>query len=226
MPVWTVQKKWNDQDVFVVGGGNSLREFNWSLLRDENVIACNQAYEHGVDIIDICIFGDEPWFDDNKAGLAKYVEQGGTVCTNCIHLYRKGPRWLWTFDRKLNGACKRGYLSWNFNTGAAAVNLAAQLGARRIFLLGFDMMNRDGKSNWHDRYKTKTDEAAYKKFVQGFKRLHNGLERNFKVEVLNITDASNLCIFDKIPVDEFWSDRYGSDYKHISSRDNQSSDRL
>ena len=210
MPVWSVKKVWTGKDVFVVGGGNSLRNFDWSLLENEKTIGCNQAYERGVEI---CIFGDEPWFNDNKDRLLKYVEQGGTVCTNCTQLFRKGPRWLWTFDRCNRGAAKHTYLAWNKNTGASAVNLAAQLGAKRIFLLGFDMMNRDSKSNWHDRYKTKTSEQSYKQFVQGFKRLADGLENNFDVEVINVTDASNLCVFEKVPVAEFWSDRHGSNHQ-------------
>jgi hypothetical protein len=42
---------------------------------------------------------------------------------------------------------------WNANSGAAAVSVAANMGCKRIVLLGFDMEQVEGERHWHGLYK-------------------------------------------------------------------------
>ena len=58
MPEWKPEPIWKDQEAFIIGGGPSLRDFDWSLLRDKNTIGCNNAFRLGPDICKICLFVD------------------------------------------------------------------------------------------------------------------------------------------------------------------------
>ena len=53
MPIWIPQEKWKDEDVFIIGGGDSLRTFNFDVLKDELTIGCNTAFSLGSDICKI-----------------------------------------------------------------------------------------------------------------------------------------------------------------------------
>ena len=62
MPLWKPEKVWDDLDAFIIGGGHSLKSFNWDLLKSEMTIGCNMAYSLGQEICKIFIFGDNKWF--------------------------------------------------------------------------------------------------------------------------------------------------------------------
>ncbi len=205
MPRWNPEIKWKDEDVFIIGGGDSLREFDWSLLKNELTIGCNDAFRLGKETCKICVFGDAPWFRKNEKELAKFE---GVVFTNSTQLLHTRLPWLWTMPRKPKGLYTNA-LAWNDSTGATAVNLALILGAKRIFLLGFDMhVSERGRVNWHDEPKTKTGKRAFEKFLIGFTQLNVSLKKNFSGrEIINVTDDSDLDLFLKISVNKFWTER-------------------
>jgi len=207
MPHWIPEAKWEGEDVFIIGGGDSLREqdFDWSLLEDELTIGCNSAFTLGEKICKICIFGDPKWFRKYQRELQSYK---GILFTNASQLRNTRLSWLWTMPRKGKGLSVLA-LGWNKNTGAAAVNLALILGAQRIFLLGFDMhLSKDGRSNWHNNLVNKPNKAVYEKFIEGFTRVSIDLKKLFPGrEVINVTDNSDLDVFPKIGREQFWKER-------------------
>jgi len=202
MPVWIPERVWDNQDVFIIGGGTSLERFDWSLLKNKNTIGCNDAYKHGIDICKICIFGDIKWFELHRRDLVHYK---GAVFTNANKLYKSKFPWLWVMQREASGIHKNS-LGWNYNTGASAVNLAVLLGAKQIFLLGFDMhLGKNGRNNWHDNKLNKPSIEVFPKFLQGFQHIANDLKSKYSdVSISNITDDSDLNLFPKIGVKEFW----------------------
>ena len=202
MPKWTLVQSWKDQEVFVVGGGESLKGFDWDLLKSVRTIGCNDAYLHGTDI---CFFGDKKWFTHHESQLRMYQ---GLVFTHCPQLHKSKLPWLWQIGRESRGI-NDSSIAWNYNTGAGAISLAVLLGAVKIYLLGFDMkLSKDGKSNWHANKLNKPNKDVYPKFLKGFGWLAKGLkEKHPDVEVINITDDSALEEFPKIGVKEFWSNR-------------------
>ena len=210
MPRWIPVKSWDGEDAFIIGGGDSLKSFDWNLLKSENTIGCNDAFKHGVDVCKVCIFGDVKWFKAFELELHHYK---GTVFTNATALYRTRLDWLWVMKRQPLGLYNDA-LGWNYNTGASAVNLALLLGAKRIFLLGFDMqLSKDGKINWHVNKldKPKAVVKVFPDFLKGFKKLAIDLKTKFPgVEVINITDDSKLNEFPKVGVKEFWEKRKAS----------------
>jgi hypothetical protein len=208
VPFWEPHPAWQDRDVFIIGGGDSLRvdNFDWTLLHDECTIGCNCAFMLGEKVCKICIFGDYKWFDAFKHQLMKYK---GLIFTNSPHMYKSTLPWLWLMNRQNFGLGTGDYLCWCKNTGAAAINLALILGAKRVLLLGFDMkLSKNGKPNWHDHRIEPTKSEVYEKFIKDFRTLHQALPEKFSNStILNVTDDSELPYFEKVGVKEFFKER-------------------
>ena len=205
MPRWKPEQIWKDRDVFIIGGGESLQHFDWNLLKPELTIGCNDAFLLGEQICKICIFGDSKWF---KAFKDRLLHFRNAVFTNCVQLQDTKIDWLWVIQRASRGL-HHNALGWNGNTGASAINLALLLGARRIFLLGFDMhLSKEGKPNWHKNELDKSNKNIYPTFLKDFGRVAKDLPKKFPGrEIINVTDDSSLNKFRKIGVKKFWTER-------------------
>lgn len=208
MPIWTPTTDWKDREVFIIGGGDSLRQFNWSLLKQECTIGCNSAFTLGSEVCKICLFGDAKWFGIYKHELFQYAKQGGLVFTNSPQLMKTHLLWLWTIGRISDGLGRK-ELGWNGHTGASALNLALILGAKKVYLLGFDMiLSKEGSPNWHNRLIDEPNTNVYKEFMKRFKRVKVDLAKKFPGrKIINVTNKSALGIFPKIGVEKFWQGR-------------------
>ena len=81
------------------------------------------------------------------------------------------------------------------------MNLAAQLGASRIVLLGYDMSDDNGH-NWHERSVCKEQgriptKDHYKKFRKAIQRVANRLKA-MHIEVINCSPDSALTCFPRM----------------------------
>lgn len=205
MPNWSPKPEWKGADVYLVGGGSSLRKFNFTALRGRNTIGCNHAYLLGPDVIQYCLFSDPSFWEKNKDQLAVFK---GKVVTCAAILHNKPIPWLLQMRRIRDGLHEGNILGWNYSTGAAAINLAVSLGASRIFLLGYDLgvqpNGANGKpvSHWHDNHPTPPREEAYRRFLRGFHNVAASLKRLPDVQVYNVTDGSSkLDVFERISFD-------------------------
>ncbi len=204
MPKWIPVSEWTGKDVYVIGGGTSLKGFNWNLLKGKLTIGCNAAFFLGQEVCNICIFGDAKFFQKYKRDLSSYK---GVVVTNCSQLQKNSTPWLWTMPRQAVGLHKDA-LGWNANTGASAINLALILGAKRVFLLGFDMkLSVNGKNNWHTKGLDKPNAGICERMNSSFRHVYRDWHKKFSDrEIINVTDDSALSGFPKIGVNEFWKD--------------------
>jgi hypothetical protein len=209
MPRWDLpDARWAGCDVFIIGGGPSLERFDWNLLKGELCIGANDAYKLGVSLCQICHFGDIKWFHAHKKELKKYSDAGGVVTTSCPNLQRKTPHWVWTLMRRANGF-HIDALGWNGNTGAEAINVALILGAKRVFLLGFDMRLSDtGEMNWHPNNLDKPNTHIYERFLHQMRNLDDHLAKKFPGQfIFNVTKDSSLNVFPKLDLDVFFMER-------------------
>jgi len=190
--MWTPEKEWLGQDAFIIGGGSSLRTFEFKVLKGKNVIGCNDAFRLGADIVKICIFGDAPWFHKVKWDLDNF--KGRVVAiSNDIEPYKRIP-WLLQMEREPHGlSLTPGHLAWNYSTGAASVNLALTLGAANVYLLGFDMDKSPttGDTHWHYHRGTRTPASSFERFLGGFAALYDGLKKFPNSKVFNVTDGTS-----------------------------------
>jgi hypothetical protein len=189
MPKCTPLPDYSGEDVYIIGGGPSLRVFDFSLLHNKNTIGCNHAYVLGERVCHICCFGDWPFFNSEHRELAKF---DGWVVTNYEMPMKMD--WLCQFNKSPRvGRNKQEGLVWATNTGETAINLALVLGAKRVFLLGFDMNKMaDGTTHWHDQPLENQGEEQYVKFAGGFGIFANDVKSVFPDrEIINITEGSS-----------------------------------
>jgi len=193
---WTPEKWWDGLDAFVIGGGPSLRHFDWACLAGRKTVGCNDAFALGPDVCTVCIFGDLRWFNTHRKSLEKFPNP---VFSNQPSLHNgKGVPWLRTMKREPKGLYKNA-LGWGGNTGCAAINLAFVLGASRVFLLGFDLKVSEGKTNWHDRNISKPTDSSYKNFEKGFTEIAKNLPKVFPGgQIFNCTPGSRLTVFPRM----------------------------
>jgi hypothetical protein len=214
MPPWAPEPVWEGAEAIVIGGGHSLRGFPWEKIQGESTIGCNAAYSLGKSTCSVVLFGDTGFFTAHQDRLRAY---GGPVFTHARRLQGSDCSWLRTIPRKTEGL-HTDALGWNGNTGAGAINLALIFGAKRIFLLGFDMLpNFHGRQNWHDLYDKDRQRRSpklierthpYSRFVQGF----DAVERDWKAkfadrEIINVSDDTALQCFPVLPVVDFLKGR-------------------
>lgn len=206
MPRWEPTPVWKGEDAYIIGGGDSLRQFDWDLLRGMNTIGCNGSYKLGVDICNVTLFGDDIWWTKfGKEGTLKYA---GIVvgCSPRLHDKFSDPR-LMVMDRKHTPGLGVDTLGWHGNTGAMAINLALILGASRVFLLGFDMkLGKDGQANWHDERYEPNRADVYPSFCRQMHPIVASLPEVFPgCQIINVTDDSELNLFPKDSIENHFS---------------------
>ncbi|HUS88041.1 MAG TPA: hypothetical protein VMW91_01515 [Desulfosporosinus sp.] len=204
---------WKNKDAFILGGGSSLRDWDIDVLKGERVVGVNDAYIHGPYVCDVCVFGDFKWYKVHFNGLVNYAKNGGCVVTNCPQTVNERFPWLYRMGREARGL-HHNALGWNTNTGSSALNLALILGAKTVYLLGFDMkLGLDGRSNWHNGSLDTPNPAVYTRMLgkdknDNFVVVKKHLEVKFPDRiVINVTSDSDLDMFPKVDFETFWKER-------------------
>jgi hypothetical protein len=235
MPWWNPEPIWEGEDVYVIGGGPSLRQFDWDIIRGKNTVGCNGAYLLGSDVVKFLVFSDFQWWD--RIGRLKLPSFGGMVVACVPKLHSNKNPWVHKMPR--HGVmgfagpgcgcnqCRRGEKSLGCpgNTGGVALNLALHLGAQRVFLLGFDMklapMDEQtvrlaetlqkkfmGRPNWHDDRYEGAQAQPYDRFKKEFERFAPSIPRAFPGrEVWNVTNDSALETFLKLSLEDHFHER-------------------
>lgn len=173
--MWTPPNEWEGQAAYLIGGGSSLKDFDFSVLKGRNTIGCNDAFRLGPEIVKYNLFGDTTWFHKVKYELEKtkvplVTNSPGMINFNVPHIRK--------MSRERDGLFSGSTLGWNYSTGAAAINLAISLGATWIFLLGYDLTLSDkGKSHWHNHRVKVTTINAFHRFLRGFQEVQRNLKK-------------------------------------------------
>lgn len=201
--------------VWCVGGGSSLRGFDWSQLAGEIVIAANRSFEMpNVTVactIDMRFYN---WIHDGTLG-----EQ---VTGNWLDF--RGPKCIATIGRKTFHQCEalgiydipRNPKGWHFppdfgtfgkatNSGYMAVCIALAMGARRVGLLGFDLHGDGKKQCWHHTPHPSNciqAEDTYSRFQGDFRELADWLETQPQITITNFGETSKLGVFPRVPLAE------------------------
>lgn len=233
--MWRVPKIWEGGDVWIIGGGPSVpRQFDvpediiqkvtqgtlppnayssyMNIIHDKHVIAVNMAYRIG-DWIDVVIFGDSGFYTKERVSLSKFPG----LRISCTPI-SKSEDWVKTLGR--DGAKSKGIstntalISWNSNTGAAAINLAVHFGAKRIFLLGFDMnIDQNKMQHWHDLYRKgpvsddrRKRKLPFVRHLQGFPIIASDAKK-LGVEIINVSPDSAITDFPKMSLKQVLNER-------------------
>lgn len=203
---------WSGQPCFVIGGGPSLKGFDFRSLAGRLVIAVNRASEQ----IDPCLHvsidtrylkwvrGGElgqdvrAAFENMRATKVWMLEaKPATALSDDIHWVM--PRGATEFSASLrDGFCHGGD---GANSGFYALNLAVALGANPIYLLGFDMGDGprgDREAWWHDGYPLVRQEDVYQRFRALFERHADEMRRRSRIVNLNPNSGLRCFEFGKL----------------------------
>jgi hypothetical protein len=229
---WQVPRIWEGGDVWIIGGGPSLtKQFNipdvvvksvlsgvspasvyspyMSYLHDKHCIGINMSYKIGT-WIDMVFFGDNNFFFQNMDELAKFP--GLKIsCHSQVEPYK----WVKYLPKDARG---RGIsdnpkmVCWNNNSGAAAISVAVNAGARRVFLLGFDMkIGEKNMQHWHDYYKKgectdlrRIQKLPFDRHLRGFAAIKADAKK-MGVEIFNCSPESTIPEFPKISIEELFN---------------------
>jgi hypothetical protein len=193
---------WAGQRCFIIGGGPSLRGFDFSRIRGERTIAVNSAYLDApwADIMfsmDMSFFrmvraeqlgpGSLKAFGDFK-GIKCFLEIDNHTYPPPIH-YVRG---FVTYNG-LPAGLKSG-LWTGANSGFGALMLAYCLRASPICLLGFDMTHLSGRSHYHNRYRRRQPPQQVARFRRAFEHIAPAIKAK-GIEVLNLSASSAMRCF-------------------------------
>lgn len=193
-------QKFSGTDVFIVGGGYSLKNFDFNLLKNKNVIALNSAYNY-VGENAVLYWADAVWGQNEEDSLRKHPSKykfSSRINADTLILSNKtgtaGCHWLkktgdYGYDSNVNNV--RGN-----NSGANAINFAINLGAYRIILLGFDMGYTGSKSHFHDHYQTTVGYNVYSElFIPSIESIAKNIA-HIPVKIINCSHTSALKCFE------------------------------
>ena len=150
--IWRVQREWDGETVVILGGGPSLEQAQIDYIaNDSKVIAVNDSYMLYADA-DILYACDAKWWKWHR-GAPEYngLKVGLRYCAATDALEGEWTEDLYPEIRSLiyekpkddeDGAgfsSVPGLIRSGKDSGYQAIQLAIQLGAARIMLLGFDM---------------------------------------------------------------------------------------
>lgn len=224
---WQVPKIWEGGDVYILGGGPSvIEQFEipkkvvqnvltgvsspnayspyMSAIHDKHVIGINVSFLIG-DWIDMIFFGDNGFFLGQQGNLARFpgIKVSSHPCTVDLPWVKYLAK-----DRNHTKGISTNpkTISWNGNSGAAAISLAYHAGAKRIILLGFDMkLDNENKQHWHDAYHRlealKANEInkplPFERHLLGFSEIAKDAKR-LGVKIINASPDSAITVFDKV----------------------------
>lgn len=195
---------WDGDTVFILGGGPSLRNFDFERLRGRQVIATNEAFLECPWARALC-FVDINWW--NKRGEEVKRRFRGMLISRGPHRPRlqkdgvlccamkTGLRWS-TDPRMLAGS----------NSGLVALNAACLMGAGRAVLLGFDMRAVDGRANYHGRHRMLLNQqhrgnSYTRTFLGEFEKAAQEI-RGSGFEVVNATPGSAMKWFPMVELED------------------------
>ena len=198
--------QWQGRPAFVIGGGASLRGFDFSQIKDTrwHTIGANAAYRHHPDVVVAMdtrflelVKDRSEWRNCPSIKVApKFCERKGRDLGGALYLMDLSSDGLDGWSHEFVGGLKG-----TNNTGAFAVQIADVLGADPIFLLGFDLYG-DGKktANYHEEYPPSwgTNACVYDQYGPTFlPALQHARGR-----IVNCNPESNLYYFPRCEVAE------------------------
>lgn len=191
--------EWAGQPCFIIGGGESLKRFDFGRLCGAGrIIAINRAFE-SIPFADIIFFMDQPYYEDimqgkyGQAAIDKWKAfQGRKVFLN-LSGYRMSPDIISVSSLGLAGPPRplaEGIYHGN-NSGAGAISLAVALGANPIYLLGYDCKGK----HFHDGYGGETGDRVGGIFANSLTELAKQIGISHRILNLNPDSASRAFPF-------------------------------
>jgi len=208
-PLFSVLKgsEWRGQRCFVIGGGPSLRGFDFNRLENQGrIIVCNKAFLD-VPFADMMIAMDSDllrWI--NLGALGKTPQQKKEIKRRFLQF--KGLKvWIQLGNNRMDGVhyvhsfrlpqitrrFTQGIYTGN-NTGLGALMAAVTLGCNPVYLLGIDGKHEGKRSHYHSGYPRPQLPQTMKSFVNHFGFVAKPIKKA-GVRVINLNPRSAVKCF-------------------------------
>jgi hypothetical protein len=195
------------QTVYIIAGGPSLVGFDWKWFANKATIGINRAHEVLPDARALWWTDYRFWDLHSEAILRHRAPLLAAAFDKFRRTYpERVTRYRLTGMKGLD--LNPGCIRHGNNGGHAALNLAVQLGARRIILVGYDFYRSviDDKivDHWHDSHPwgQMKEVTLVKQMLPNFAGL-NEITRELGIEVHNANRLSRLKEFpftDEVPL--------------------------
>lgn len=194
---------WTGETVAIVASGPSAKKAGVAALRGRaKVLAIKKTIEL-VPWADAVYGCDGPWWQDVR-GLPKFggvkMSWADRACDEFGLLKVSIP------DKKLDRLMfeTTGVVGSGGNSGFQALNLAAQFGAKRILLIGFDLHGRGGE-HWYGRngwnFANNPTEDNYRRWRAAFAGSAGDIAVR-EIDVINASEWSDLKCFRKMTIEQ------------------------
>lgn len=158
-----------------IASGPSLTREDAELVRKSGAftIAVNSSWQ-AAPWANIIYAGDLVWWEANHKLINSHAQRYTSTCNIAeqfgIHYLRNRPRGM-------------------SNSGADAIRLAAEMGFKRVLLLGYDCSLERG-THWHgDHTQTKNPTPA---LVSGWRNHFASVSRDLDIEIINCSRYTEL----------------------------------
>lgn len=199
--------EWAGEPCFIIGGGASLKGFDFDRLRGKGrIIAINRAYE-SVPFADIHFFMDNRYYHRVQGEAAWQAFPGRRVYLN-MSGYPVGGDVISVSQAGRTGLSRslgEGLFHGN-NSGVGAIGLAYCMGANPIYLMGFDCNKLEGASHFHGGYGTPTSDRVLDGFLKDFDALA-ALINKTEARVINLNPGSAIRSFPFGKMDDIKSNK-------------------
>jgi hypothetical protein len=206
---------WAGRRCFIIGGGESLKGFDFSLLKDELTIGINKAFQVYQDAT-INYSMDSTFYDEMKKGKLDKISgeslwekwlafKGIRVFLTPMEIKEFGKEvylvkrlFDFTVCKELSNGIHGGR-----NSGFGAIMLAVALGATTVYLLGYDMKAKVS-SHWHTGYPDRDLADFNNKLSEYRQEIQEALPHISKagVEVVNLTPGGALKCLNYSSIDK------------------------
>ncbi len=208
-------------EAFIIGGGPSLRGFDYALLKDKFTIGINKGFKFFTPTILLCM--DVPFYEYmtrpvRKRGGDESLLKEWNACSSIKLFMEQRKPYPFTENIQLVKRCYEKCLSIDLvnrgiyfgnNTGFSSIMLCAALGFKKIYMLGIDMKIDGYKTHCHEGYINDgpfTLISKLEKYIIEFEQFAS-LYEEAGIEVINLGPDSALANYRKM------------DYKTILTND-------
>jgi hypothetical protein len=212
------QESWSGKPCVIVGGGPSLKDFDFGLLNNGILsIGINRAFERFEPTM-IFSMDKMKWFtwllEGRYGEEAKEKFLASKALKVLLLTYQpEVPEYIYVVPVLQNYKVGMTGFSFNLedgvahgnNSGFGALNLACLLDASPIYLLGYDMRNDNGRTHWHDGHPKKEKDESIPKLAHNFERWADEINKRWKV--INLNPYSGLRCFEFGNRDEIFGER-------------------
>lgn len=194
---WTNRPNWTNCQAVIIASGPSLTQEQANLTQGQKVIAINDNYRltPWADILYAC---DHKWWqwhhEQTKFFKGIKVTQDKKAAQEYdINYIESAANTGLSTDPDI--------IHQGFNSGYQAINLAYNLGARKIILIGYDMkLGADGSNHWFGHHPDKI-VSHYQSWLIMYSSLAEHAKK-LNCSIINSTIDTALTCFEKMPLED------------------------